>query len=215
MLRFKTEFKRWRFIFGWVVSIILGWTLITYPGLTLRSTVLSSWVMLLPIAFNLLAFASLLGGVIGLLQYLLCHFDVVVSWQWILISAVSYGVGSSVAFLFSSVVIGILHPEIFSSGGTSSLSMPLDFTMLIGGSLTTLLQVSLMRDVFLRNTKEILAWVSGTAISWEVGFFLSAYGWGANLPFSIQSGLAGLAIGLGTALLLSVQMKTLQQGDGS
>jgi len=211
MLQLKSAFKSRRFIFGWVVSIVLGWTLITYPGLALRNTVLSSWKMLLPIAFDLLVFAFFLGGIIGLLQYLFCRADVVIPWQWIFISAFSYGVGSSGAFLFSSAIIGLTHPEIFSSGGASFLSMPLDFTMLFGGGLTTLIEVSAMRDAFFRNSKEILAWISGVELSWGIGFFLSAYGWGANLSLFIQSGLAGLAIGLGTALLLSIQMKTIQQ----
>ena len=211
MLQLKSAFKTRRFIFGWVVSIVMGWTLITYPGLILRSTVLSSWKMLLPIALQLLAFALLLGGIIGLLQYLLCRWDVVLSWQWILISAVSYGVGSSVAFLFSSAVLGISNPGIFSSGGASSTYMPLDFTMLFGGGLTTLMQAPPMRDVFFCNPKAVLSWILGVALSWEIGFFLAAYGWGANLPLFIQSGLAGLAISAGTALLLSIQMKTLRQ----
>lgn len=211
MLQLKSSFKTHRFIFGWVVSIMFGWTLITYPGLVLRSTILSSWIILLPIALKLLAFAFLLGGIIGLSQYLLCRLDVVISWQWILISAVSYGVGSSAAFLFSSAALGISHPEIFSSGGASSLTMPLDFTMLFGGGLTTLMQVPPMRDVFFRNSKAILSWILGVGLSWEIGFFFSAYGWGANLPLFVQSGLAGLAIGIGTALLLSIQIKILRQ----
>ena len=90
------------------------------------------------------------------------------------------------------------------------MSMPLDFTMLFGGGLTALIQALAIRNIFSGNTKEMLLWVLATALSWEAGFFISAYALGANLPLFLQSGLAGLAIGLASALLLNIEIKNMQ-----
>lgn len=210
MLQIKPGIKRNRFVFLWAVSIMVGWTLITYPGLTLRDEVkvIHSWAMLLPISLNLFVFTFLMGAIIGLLQYLFCRQDVAISWRWVFISALSYGVGTSASFLFSSVAMG--NPEIFSNNGTSFLSVPLDFTMLIGGGLTALIQAFAIGGTFFRDPKEILSWTLAAALSWEVGFFISSYAWRANIPLFVQSGLAGLVISLATVLLLNIQMKTMQ-----
>ena len=210
MLQIKPEIKRSRFVFLWAISIIVGWTLITYPGLTLRDEVkvINSWAMLLPISLNLFVSTFLMGAVIGLLQYLFCRQDVVISWHWVFISALSYGVGTSISFLLSSVTMG--NFEIFSDNGINFLSVPLDLTMLIGGGLTALIQAQALRNTFFRDSKEILSWTLATALSWEVGFFISSYAWRGNMPRFEQSGLAGLTISLATALLLSIQIKPMQ-----
>ena len=149
-----------------------------------------------------------MGAMIGLLQYLLCRQDIAISWRWVFVSAFSYCVGTSVAFLLSSLVLG--NPKIFSNNGTSFLSVPLDFIMLIGGGLTALIQALAIRNIFLGNTKELLLWALATALSWEVGFFIVGYAGAANLPLFLQSGLAGLVIGLASALLLNIEIKNTQ-----
>lgn len=213
MLLIKPGIKPNRFVFLWAVGIIIGWALITYPGLTLRDEVrvIHSWAMLLPISLNLFFFTFLMGAVIGLVQYLFCRQDLAISWRWVFVSALSYGFGTSAGFLLSSLVLG--NPEIFSNNGTSFLSVPLDFIMLIGGGLTALSQALAIRNIFLGNIKELLLWALATALSWEVGFFIASYAGAANLPIFMQSGLAGLAIGLGSALLLNFEMKNKPNGS--
>lgn len=209
MLHIKSIPNHRLFILLWAVSITLGWTIIIYPGFIFRNMVLSSWTMLLPVALRLFSSSLLLGGLIGLLQYLLCRFNKVLSSQWIFASAISYGIGITVAFLFLSAMFGLVYPEIFSSSGVSFLIMPSELIMLFGGGMTALIQAIALRNVFFRGYKEILLWALAMALIWELGIFLTSVFMQADLPLSFQSGLAGLVIGLGTALLLNIQINTL------
>lgn len=210
MLQIKSVANYLRFNSLWAIGIALGWAVVVYPGLELRSEAISSWTMLLPIAVKLFGLSSLLGGIIGLFQYLFCRLDGFVSWQWALVSAVSYGLGTSFAFLISSGVTGALHPEIFNSGGTNFMLMPLPFVMLIGGSLTAFIQAFAFEKAFFRSGKEVLSWTLASGLIWEMGYFVSSYAWGRGFPAFLQSGLCGLIVGLGTAILLGIQSKSLE-----
>lgn len=203
MLQIKTVSNWPRLLTLWVLSIVLGWSIIIYPGLSLRNEIITSWGMLPSITLKMLLVALVLGGVIGALQYLFLRFDIIINpIQWVLISVLSYGVGTAIAFLVASIGIGIIYPQVFSSGGAVSMPLPLAFTMITGGFLIGLIQAYTLRNSFSsKKTQWVLLWVLGTSLSWGIGFFLMSYGAGINLPLFAQSGLAGLAVGLGTALL--------------
>jgi len=205
MFHTKTKIQGFRFLALWTLSIIIGWCLIIYPGLTLRRIVIDSWDMLPPIALKMLIIALVLGAVIGILQYWAFRIEIGLSWRWIFVSALSYGISTPLAFLISSVGFG--YPGVFASGGITSMVLPLPFTMLIGGLLTGLIQAYFLNTSFnVNRVRRVALWTLGTGLGWGIGFFLTSYGETVHLPLFIQSGLAGLAIGLITAFLLRMQL---------
>ena len=208
MFQIKTKIKWPRFLPMWILSIVFGWSLIIYPGLSLREIVIYSWDMLPSIAWKMLISALMLGTVIGILQYLAFRIEINLSWKWIFISALSYGISTPLAFLILSAVIG--YQEVFSSGGVAFMSLPLALTMLIGGCFAGIIQAYFLRVAFdLHRIRQIVLWTLGTGLSWGIGFFLTSYGKAVGLPLFMQSGLAGLAIGLITAFLLRIQFNRI------
>lgn len=156
MLQIKSVFSIRRFIFLWSLSIVLGWFVIPYSGLAFRNEAISSWSQIGSITINLLVWTLALGGVIGLLQYLLCRSDVEINRLWVLVSAGSYGFGTVVAFLISCALVVVPNPQILA-GQDSFMSMPLYLMMLFGGMLTALIQSLAMRSTFFKDSREILS----------------------------------------------------------
>lgn len=211
MLQLKPESNLPRLLTLWVLSTVLGWSLIIYPGLTLRNEIIFSLGMLLPITMKMLVSTLLLGAVIGALQYLFLRSDINIPLQWILISVLSYSIGTVVAFLISSIGISVIFPDVLFSGGATFMPMPLAFIMLTGGFFVGLIQAFAIRNSFaIKKTRLVILWSLGTCLSWGIGFWLTSFGAGINLPLFEQSGLVGLATGLVTALIIGIQVKTNQ-----
>ena len=128
--------------------------------------------------------------------------------MWILISAVSYSIGSVLALLLSFLIIGLRFSNALSGSGDTIVAMPLDITMLLGGGLSGLIQVIYIKRYLETNQKrKILLWIFGAAVAWGLGFFATAFGWGQNWSINVQSGLGGVVIGAITGLTYLVILK--------
>jgi len=212
MLHLKTGMKQPCLWFFWTMATTLGWVLVVYPAINLRSLSISSWQMLPTTTWTLFLSTIVLGLFVGIFQYLILRYYVPVSLEWVLISAFSYAIGSALAFLLSCLWVGASWPDAFSGSGTTLLFMPLNLTMVIGGTITGLIQAYTVKRkyTFMFQTqpkRKMLLWVLANVASWGVGFFAAGYGWAAGLPVSLQSGAAGLMIGAMTGLVFLVLLE--------
>lgn len=192
----------------WTITIAAGWLFIVYPGLYYRDMNFLSWSEIPMIAVKFFLMAFLLGLVVGIFQYGVLRFLTKLPFMWIIVSAVSYSVGSVLALLLSFLLIRLDFSNALSGSGETIVNMPLDFTMLLGGGLSGLIQVIYIKRYLETNQKrKILLWIFGSAVAWGLGFFATAFGWGRNWSINVQSGLGGVVIGAITGLIYLAILK--------
>lgn len=209
-MNLQSETKRLRFWLLWTISTAVGWLLVVYAGLRIRDAIITSWNMLLPLAWTLLVNSIVLGLIVGLLQYFVWRFHFSTSGWWIVYSTAGYAIGSSVGFLVASAGIGLFHPEVLSGNGSDFLAMPLASSMLLGGLIIGGLQVPVLPKANMTHRgRIILLWILGTSLAWGLGFFVTGYTWAWGMPLYVQSASAGAMIGAFTAaVLLMISMKS-------
>jgi hypothetical protein len=204
MMQWKVPSNRFRGWALWTLATGIGWAIIVFPGLKMRNLEYSSWSMILPGTLTILLGCIALGIVVGLMQYFALHFDSQASIWWILVSLVSYAGGMSLGFLISTVFVGITSPQVLANTHASFMIMPLAPTMFVGGIFAGFVQAYVLRKNFGKENRrrKMLLWTFGTALGWIFGFVIASLSWGWNMPFFVQSALAGIIIGAISGALL-------------
>jgi hypothetical protein len=207
MLQATSKSKNYQLFITWLFATAIGWGVIVYPALRIQQLRITSWDALPGIAWQLLIPATLLGLIVGILQYTVLRFVGIISTKWILFSMFGYAVGTSIAFLLSATILGLAFPEIYTSNGNAFSFMPVDTTMFLCGGITGLFQIAVLKKVFISYyIKDSVLWVLGSALGWGIGYFSTGYAFESGLPLFLQSGVAGLVIGTITGAVLFIQL---------
>ncbi len=192
----------------WSLVAFVGWMIITYGGLFIRDSMIDTWETVPGLTWALAQNGCLLGLVIGALQCILLRREIKLSWWWVVVSAISYAVSTSIAFLLVIAILAATNPGILSAQGDGFLSMPLALTMLVSGAIIGTIQaVAVGKSFSAHLSKKLLLWILGTALGWGVGFFVISFAWRTSFPIFIQSGFAGLTIGMITGGVLITVIK--------
>lgn len=207
MLQRSLESRNGQLFIVWMFGTAIGWGVIVYPALTLRDQLLASWSTLLGIAWHLFIPSLFLGLIVGTLQYFAMRSIMRISIRWIVFSTFGYALGTPIAFLLSAAILGLTFPEIYTGNGNAFSAMPVDTTMFLCGGVLGLFQATELKKYFVMyRLRDTALWVLGSALGWGLGFFSIGYAWAIGLPVFMQSGVAGLVIGLVTGGILLLQL---------
>ncbi len=192
----------------WSLTVFVGWTIITYGGVSIRDSMIDTWETVPGLTWTLAQNGCLLGLVIGVLQCVLLRREIKLSWWWVAVSAIGYAISTSTAFLLVIAILAAINPGILSAQGDGFLSMPLALTMLVSGAIVGIIQAVAARKFFSAHLiKKLSLWILGTALGWSLGFFIISLVWRTSFPLFIQSGAAGLIIGMITGGVLITVIK--------
>ncbi len=204
MINIKPQSKFFAFWLLWTISITIGWSLYIFQGINLHASTTASWTDLFFLSANLLFHTFILGVIVGGLQYFLLKPVAVVPAWWIGLMGLGYSLGSVFSLIFSALFVWIFQPEIFSTQGQAKLLFPLALVMILGGGLAGALQIFALRQTFINTLSDGLVWTLMSAFGWGLGFFIMLAV--SNSP-RVQSGIAGLVIGIITGLALFILSK--------
>ncbi len=204
------------FWISWLLAMVVGWALVQYAGIGLRNMDFSSWETTLFAASLLLTNGALIGGLLGLVYWLIFRNWITKSWRWGLATFLGYALGSPAGFLVAVLVIWVIAKvngvSLLAGNPSLFLSMPLALTMILSGVFVALFQLFALQD-FIQNIKlkDKALWALGSSLSWGVGFILANIAWGMNFPTFSQSAIIGLVVSIITGGILQILISSTSQ----
>lgn len=206
MFSLKNKFNKYKIWFLWLTSILFGWGIVGYFGFENRNLLLSSQSIVFQTLSNLFLNGSMIGGVIGILQFLFLSKSLNLSKSWIWLQAFIYALGSTLGILIVIALAWISIPNLFTQPQII-FPIPLSLMMFIGGSIIGLMQVLILSRQIKIKFLEGMLYVLLSSLAWGLSFFLSSI-LGSKILY-VENVIAGATIGAitGLALLILIQAK--------
>lgn len=194
--------------FIWAMATVIGWGTIGYFGFENRNLILSSWHIVFQALFNLLLNGLMIGGTIGLLQFLFLSKNLSLKKSWIFLQACIYALGSVLGILIIIVLTWVRVPNLFTQSQII-LPVPVSLMMLVGGSVIGLLQVLVLRNQFEVRLSEGMLYLLLSSFAWGLSFFLSSI-LGGKVVY-IENIIAGTTIGTVTGFAIIILIRAKEQ----
>lgn len=201
-----------RFLLLWTLTTAIGWGVSQYGGFSLRDEVLKSASQIPPLVWVLCWRGAILGGLVGILQWLALNYYKKNTGLWFLVAITAHSIGAGLGLIAAVSLIWLFARsngvELLSGQDSSwSMSYPLAISMIFSGAFISLLQWFVVRRFLPSpNISKAMIWIAGTVIAWGLGFWAAGYIYGAGLL--AQNIAAGSVIGVVTGALLIVVLSS-------
>lgn len=208
MINLTKRFTTYKIWFIWLITTLFGWSIVGYFGFENRNLLLSSWGTVLQTLLNLFLNGLIIGGSIGLLQFLLMPKNLRLSKSWVFVQSFIYALGSALGLFVVIVLARISIPNLFTQSQII-FPIPLSLIMLMSGSIIGLMQVLVLRNQFEIKLSEGILYLLLSSLAWGLSFFLSSYLIDYAYIQNIVTGtIIGLITGFGLFIVIHNKSKT-------
>ncbi len=166
---------------GWFVGFIMGFVLAT---IIVEPSMAGGGVLGFTLAYFM--FGALLGSVVSLMQWLVLRLHVSRAGWWILASTAGFAVAFGAVTAAGGAIEAFGYSEVFDELGTFAMVLGLTLTVALGGAVTGILQMLVLRSRVFRAGW----WVLASAVGWGLGMVVVVPGldevWDSDLPLFLS-----------------------------